>query len=206
MIENLAYPLSWPPGWTRTPAHQRKPSRFSYQADDGFRSDISMTEARRRLAVGLRLLNAKDTVISTNIELRRDGFPRRDRTMPGDVGVAIYFTLKNKDRVLACDRWSSIAGNIAAIAAHIEAIRAVDRYGVGSLDQAFAGYAALPAPGHHAERKWWQVLEIDQRSPLVNAEAAYRSLAREHHPDSGGSHAMMAELNAAIAQARKELS
>lgn len=34
----------------------------------------------------------------------------------------------------------------------------------------------------------------------------YRALARERHPDQGGSDAMMAELNAARAAARRELT
>lgn len=37
------------------------------------------------------------------------------------------------------------------------------------------------------------------------AEANYRTRARQAHPDNGGSHERMAELNAAIDEARKEL-
>jgi hypothetical protein len=59
----------------------------------------------------------------------------------------VYFKLHGKDRVLACDKWDRVADNIAAIAAHIDAIRRQDRYGVGTIDQAFAGYSALPPPG-----------------------------------------------------------
>jgi hypothetical protein len=36
-------------------------------------------------------------------------------------------------------------------------------------------------------------------------EKQYRRLARERHPDQGGSHALMAELNKARVSARREL-
>ena len=69
--------------------------------------------------------------------------------MPDDPGVAVYFQLHDKERVLACDKWDTVADNIAAIAAHIDGIRRQDRYGVGTIDQAFAGYSAL----HWKKRK-----------------------------------------------------
>ena len=118
-----------------------------------------------------------------------------------DPGVAVYFKLKGKPRVLACDRWLSAAENLAAVAGHIEAIRAVDRYGVGTLEQAFAGYQALPAQA----ASWFVVLEFTQpptRWELV--ENRYKSLARLHHPDLGGRGETMAKINAAYQTARQE--
>jgi hypothetical protein len=41
--------------------------------------------------------------------------------------------------------------------------------------------------------------------PLGVVEDMYRRLARERHPDNGGSHDAMAELNRAIEEARKAL-
>lgn len=109
--------------------------------------------------------------------------------------------LNNKPAVLACDRWRTVAGNVAAIAAHMNAMRSMDRWGVGSLDQMFAGYLTLPAP----------IVTADWRTPLGNpatlahAEAVYREKMRTAHPDNGGSHAAAAALNAAIEIARREL-
>ena len=88
---------------------------------------------------------------------------------------------------------------MAAIAAHVECIRGIDRYGVGSIEQAFAGYDALPAPG--AAKPWWQVLgfkpdEIDRRSPTARAaiEVRFRELAKQYPPDTGDSPDAMPEL------------
>lgn len=39
----------------------------------------------------------------------------------------------------------------------------------------------------------------------VDIDNAYRMLAKTRHPDSGGSHAMMAELNAARDAAMREI-
>ncbi|WP_338050052.1 ATP-dependent helicase [Rhodovibrio sodomensis] len=49
---------------------------------------------------------------------------------------------------------------------------------------------------------WSRVLEVKPDASLAEIEAAYRALVKRHHPDLGGSHAKMTELNIAIAQAR----
>ncbi|MGH1591749.1 DnaJ domain-containing protein [Methylobacterium phyllosphaerae] len=55
------------------------------------------------------------------------------------------------------------------------------------------GFQALPAPG---TKPWWEVLGISELSNREAIEAAYRTLARDRHPDRpGGSHDMMADLN-----------
>lgn len=212
MITAESYPLSWPQGWPRTPTNKRQRARFGkverkYSADGAHswdrRGDLSIYGAMLRLTDELGRLGGSRFLISTNVETRSDRKP------PDDPGVAVYFTLAGKDRVLACDKWDRVPDNIAAIAAHIDAIRRQERYGVGTLEQAFAGYAALPPPGQPFKREWWRVLmfagPMEGPTALEHAEIMYRKLARERHPDFGGTTEQMAELNAAIAEARKEL-
>jgi hypothetical protein len=98
--------------------------------------------------------------------------------------------------VLACDKWSSVADNLAAIAHHIEALRAVDRYGVGFLEQAFAGYTALPPAVGHDWRQTLGFRSDELVSPKV-IEARFRERAKRAHPDVGGDPREMARLNAA---------
>lgn len=217
MTDVTRYPLSWPFGWRRTAARQRQRATFSesktIQMPEGqpaIRKEglVSMPRARDRLQRQLELLGAKNALVSTNIELTIYGQPRAGRRDPDDPGVAVYFQLGGKDRVLACDRWDQVQGNIAAIAAHIDAIRRVDRYGVGTLEQAFAGYDALPAPGADNRPSWRKVLGLDERTPVSvpDIEAAYRSEAKRLHPDKpGGSHDAMAQLNHARDAALREL-
>jgi len=80
--------------------------------------------------------------------------------------------------------------------ARIEALRGIDRWGVGTIEQAFTGYQALPAP-----EQWWQVLGVSATATREQIDAAYRVKAKAAHPDHGGSNAAMARLNSARDQA-----
>lgn len=203
------YPLQWPVGWKRTPADARQCARFSkVEVRTGFnnalhrqRRDLTVADAIARLLSELRMLGASNEVLSTNVVLRLDGLPRSGQGEPSDPGAALYFSLKGKPRCLACDRWSRVADNIAAIAAHVEAIRAVDRYGVGTMEQAFAGYAQLQA----APEDWRSVFGLKDGATLDDIESAFKALARKHHPDVGGDPVQMSRLNQARAAARAEL-
>jgi hypothetical protein len=83
----------------------------------------------------------------------------------------------------------------------IDAMRGMQRWGVGSVEQLFTGYVSLSAP--EAPEDWRAVL--GHPITLAGAEANYRRWIRAAHPDSGGSHAAAAALNAAIDQARRIL-
>jgi hypothetical protein len=174
------------------------------QGSWGERGKLTIHAALRRLTDELDRLGARDTEISTNVPTRLDGMPYSDAKEPRDPGVAVYFKRKGQPIAMACDKWDRVADNLAAVAAHIDALRRIERYGVGSLDRAFTGYQALPAPGH---RDWRSVLRIDGKVPetLPEAERIFATLARERHPDHGGSDEMMAELNAAWDDAKREL-
>lgn len=196
MSTQQAYPLSWPVSWPRFKGF-RTSSRFERK---------SMERAATETYAELKRLGCSDwnVVISTNVALRRDGIPYSNAGRPSDPGVAVYFKIKGKDRVLACDKWATVEENLWSIAKHIEAIRAQDRYGVGSIDQAFAGYTALPAPGESAAATWYQVLGVAHDAPFDVARDAYLKEAKLCHPDvNGGSNEPMQRLNAAWDQARK---
>ncbi|MEO1145569.1 MAG: J domain-containing protein [Cyanobacteria bacterium J06638_22] len=86
--------------------------------------------------------------------------------------------------VLACDRWLKIVDNTWAIAKHVEALRGQERWGVGTVEQAFAGYAALPSGDRTPE--WWEVLGCNADTSVETIKAHYRGLVKRHHPDVGG--------------------
>jgi len=195
-----AYPLCWPTGW-------KKISDNIYR--DRARFETSLTKARDELLHELSLMRAEKVILSTNIPLRRDGLPYAGMSQPKDPGAAVYFMKgpygKKKQYVLACDRWQKVEDNIQAIRLSVAAIRGLERWGASEvLERAFTGFAALPAP-EAITKEWWDVLQVRRDSPLSAAESNYRSLARSAHPDNGGSHERMSELNNAIAQARKVL-
>lgn len=203
------HPLSWPTGWKRVPASARTRARFhgtkrvSYDSGGGYnqKQELTVSAALGRLSGELRRMGVLDGdwLVSSNMRVRLDGLPYSDQRRPDDPGVAVYFKLARKDRVLACDTWDRVADNIAAVAAHIEALRAIERYGVGSIDQAFAGYAALPAKGD----TWRSALGFgpDDNVNAAAIDTAFKAKARTAHPDVGGSHEAMAALTTARADA-----
>ena len=99
-----------------------------------------------------------------------------------DPGAAVYFKLESvpEGLVLACDRWLRVEDNIAAVAAHIRALRGIDRWGVGSVRQAFAGYKRLT--GGDAPTPWWEVLGIDHEATAAAVKKAYKELAKPTTP------------------------
>ena len=206
MQNETSYPLSWPIGWKRTePARRRRAQFGTKPGREQRKRELTLSEAIARLQHELDLLGAERPVLSSNLELRLDGLPRSGQREPGDPGAAVYFTLKERRTVLACDRWDRVADNIAAIGAHVEALRGIERWGVGTMEQAFRGYQAIE--DFTAGAPWRRVLGIRDGAAvtLAEVESRFRQRARECHPDQGGSHEAMAELNQAIAAARREL-
>lgn len=198
-----AFPLQWPSGRPRTAPAKRRRGKFSTSTDSGrgWRDSkpLTVADARGRLQRELARIGARLPVISSNVELRLDGAPRSGRPEPEDPGVAVYFQLAGRPHCMPCDTYGRVADNIAAVAAHIKATRAIERHGVATVSEMFAGFMALPPPS--AVRPWHAVLGVAPTAGRDEIEAAYRRLARERHPDAGGSDAMMSELNVARAAA-----
>lgn len=193
MFEGVdAYPLSWPVGWARSKSRAR--AAFA---------DHTLAQARDVILHELFLLGvrgASQVVFSTNVELRRDGLPRSGRRTPDDPGAAVYFILNGQPKVLACDRWTRVEDNLWAIGLHIEAIRGQQRWGVGTVDQAFAGYPALPVPGTN----WWEVLKVDKNANEETLRYAYRFAVKRSHPDAGGNQEEFLRIQKAWEQLCKE--
>lgn len=193
-----AQKLKWPFGWKRTVF--RSSSRFATTSTDSSKR-ATHSRAVDFLQSELDHLGAKECVLSTNLETRIDGLPRSGQAQPSDPGAAVYFQLKGKSRVLACDTWNQVQCNIWAIAKHIEALRGIDRWGVGSIEQAFTGYAALPAPGQGTGSRAWEILGIPAGSDEQAVRAAYKAKAMTAHPDRGGSLDAWHALNEAFTDA-----
>lgn len=202
------YPLEWPLGWKR--CKSRRAGQFSMTREDrdpkGITkrsAPVNMMVATERLEKQLEALGALDPVLSTNVSLSMRGIPRGDEN-PSDPGAAVYFKFRGKATVLACDSYYRVAENIAALAAHIDALRRIERYGVGTIEQALAGYKALPAD---TAADWRAVLGFpkDSRPSADQVDTAYKQLARQKHPDAGGTDIEMAHLNRARDYALQEI-
>lgn len=194
-----AYPLQCPLGWKRAQATREAHFGRARKQAIPFQR-VTMAEACQRVLEELQrmAIGREDIVISTNVRTRLDGMPRGDQAAPGDVGAAVYWQeADDTRRVMAIDQYDRVEDNIAAIAATLEAMRAIERHGGAViLERAFTGFTALPAPA--STRDWWDVLHIPRDSTRDQVKAAYRRLASINHPDKpSGSHAAMATLNAA---------
>ena len=201
MSERKSFPLSWPEGWKR--ATSRKAAQFK-----NYRQRLSVIDAVRRVLHELELMHVRDwnVIISTNVPLRLDGLPRSDKE-PLDPGAAVYWKQNDKApmRCMAIDRYNRVADNLAAIAATLEAMRAIERHGGAAiLDRAFTGFAALP---ERASQPWREVLGIVSAQPTLQiVEDRFRALAQVHHPDKGGKREKFEAIVAARDQARLELA
>lgn len=206
MSEQQRYPLLWPQGRPRRAQNKRRDSLFGVKGSGGYKRVLTVTEAMERLQSQIDMLGARDYVLSSNLALRLDGRPRGDQGNPVDPGVALYFTLRGKPHCLPCDTFLKASDNIAAIAAHIEASRSIERYGVGDIEAIFAGFLSLAAPV--TQRRHWLVVfgfESGETVTRLAVDHRYRKLAAVRHPDLGGSNAAMAELNRARDEAYAEL-
>lgn len=203
MSESISsYPLVWPREYKRCVSPQA--SKFG----TGVHRRPTIAQGLERVRTQLGVFNSRwnervtELVISTNAPLRLDGLPRSDRGEPADSGVAVYFTLDGKKTVLCCDKWLTVGENLAAIAATLEAMRGLERWGVSESDRAFTGFMALPAPGEVQARTCWHVLGIAATPSAKAIDDAWRERAKVCHPDlPGGSHDAMVELNTARDQA-----
>lgn len=193
-----AYPLQWPAGWGRMEAWQRKTSTFSRNKRQLTIND-SVTRVREEL--GRMGISDDDLVVSTNLELRMDGWPKSGQREPVDPGATAYWRdSKGNTRCMAIDRYDRVADNLAAIAATLEAMRAIERHGGASiLDRAFTGFTALPGAG--ATTHWRDVLDVPPGATREQIEQAYRRLRSLHHPDRGGDATRFHEIQKAFKEA-----
>ena len=192
-----AYPLRWPDGWPRTKPYARATdTRFHGR-------NFTVGRVRDDLMNELRLLGAIEIVVSSNVPTRADGLPYSDPRRLDDPGIAVYFTFKKKKLVMARDAFISVAGNLRSLGLAIDGMRQLERHG-GSvmLDRAFTGFLAIAPPDW--KKPWREVfgIKLDWTGDITEL---YRAKARIRHPDAGGSHTLMAELNVAYEEACREL-
>jgi len=194
--------------WTEpsTPAEERR-SRYTFKA--GWQSTLTLLDRE------LDYLEAQDFVIEadfTEADLRLDGMPRSSARPPIHPGVRVAFESKFGPLIYSTDSCSFWQHNVRSIALGLEALRAVDRYGVTKRGEQYTGWKAIgsgpsiPMGGNgqmtredaarfiatHSGSNAYDVPQI-----LVDPEwraKAYRYAARRLHPDQGGTADLFQQL------------
>jgi hypothetical protein len=196
------FPLQWPVAYHRTKWPEY--SRFGNQSFAKCRDEIF-----KQLCLMLDYYDKKTIVLSTNIPLRQDGLPYANYRQPDDKGVAVYFQYKKESIVICCDRWNKIEHNLWACAKTIEAMRGIERWGVSDfLKRSFTGFNALPPKQEEVKKRdWWIVFGYEHMPGRMSwdwegVQGQYKSLAKKHHPDIGGSVVAFQELNTAYEEAK----
>jgi hypothetical protein len=112
----------------------------------------------------------------TEGEIRLDGLPRRD-ARPRDPAVVLNFDSKYGPLRYGCDTYTMHDDNLRAIALALEALRAVDRYGVTKRGEQYAGWKALPDGSlNHEQAQQW----------IADHGGSVAEALRRTHPDHGG--------------------
>lgn len=145
-------------------------------------------------------------------DIRRDGMLRANARVRFP-GVIVSFTSAlHGPLTYATDAYeqrysSDLPGwqaNLRAIALSLEALRAVDRYGVTKSGEQYVGWRAIEtgpstvgfASAEEALR-WVHQQAGSEVAADVAPRTAYRAAARRLHPDTGGDPAMWARLDEA---------
>lgn len=135
----------------------------------------------------------------TEADLRRDGMLRTHATV-GYPGVVITLNSRHGPLRYATDayeqRWqgglTSWQANVRAIALSLEALRAVDRYGVTNRGEQYTGWKQLSAGTSKGgftsavEAEAWMRRQVTGDYANATPRDIYRLLVKHYHPDRGG--------------------
>ena len=155
------------------------------------------SETMKLLERELGFLKANHVVIQADCGaemIRRDGMLRSDARLRGP-GIILSFNSKHGELSYPCDTYLNWDCNLRAIALALEALRAVDRYGVTRRAEQYKGWARLEGPKRGEGdvedaalllAKYHIVPFRDILNRRETAEVAYRVAAAKTHPDGGG--------------------
>lgn len=183
--------------WSRpvTPPHRRR------SRDQAFAVKWAATQAMLRLE--LDLLDAHNVVLSadfTEADLKADGMPHVRARPLKFPGVEISFDSVHGSLAFGTDAHEFWQHNVRAIALALQALRAVDRYGVSSSGEQYTGWRVVASGENDRERAARYLARhgaplgtsISRATDRIlasrdAAHAHYCEAAKRLHPDAGGS-------------------
>lgn len=201
--------------WPQAPTLTRKKGQF--QVDYG----TLLTE----LDMELDYLDATDITVQMAVPITRlkaarnafTGWPKSE-TKTTAPGVVLTFESRKGPLLFACDTYEDVPkrvgwqDNLRALSLTLTALRAINRYGATQQEQQYQGFTALPPPSAAPVVDVVNIRPIEAAMVLTTYsgipkdyildspeafQKAYREAAKRAHPDAGGSHEEMAQVNAA---------
>jgi hypothetical protein len=138
-------------------------------------------------------------VVAGAVDVRQDGMLRARATV-FHPGVAVQFTSKFGSLTYPCDTFHATSYgevdwqiNLRAIALGLEALRKLDRYGVGSRGEQYRSWLAIEAPRNADDELSTPdgaLRFLRRMAPSDSGEAttgqAWRAACRTTHPDNNG--------------------
>lgn len=168
--------------WPTTPTPRNKQKAGSFRATYGKTLDL--------LEYELNALKAQHVTVEAYFrrdQIRNDGWPLGKAT-PSAAGVVLSFTGKDGELSFPCDTYQTFDDNLRAIALALQALRAVDRYGVTRHAEQYKGWAKLPpAPQNMRAADGLAFVSLHsgiQPQDPDQFERAYRAAAKKLHPDN----------------------
>lgn len=178
------------PNWPYPATPDRRFGQFKHRG-----VKIPWERTLRDLQYEVEMLDGHDIIIGAGYaegDVRRDRQPRADARAPRHPGVEISFESRYGRLTYATDVFWDWRDNVRAVALGLEALRAIDRWGVARRGQQYAGFAQLPAGGPDATRG----------KALVEAAGGMTQALKRHHPDAGGNERDFIDVTAYRKQAR----
>lgn len=167
--------------WPYTDTRQRR-SRWTFKAP--WSNTLELLDRELRM---LRASNVVCGAFFREQDIRLDGLPRSGAREPSHPGIELSFDSPHGRLVYAsdaCDRWEH---NVRSIALGLEALRAVDRFGITRSGEQYAGWKQLTAGGPSSQRG----------REIIREHGDVRKALMATHPDHGGDPGDFADVQAA---------
>jgi len=198
--------LDWPDGFERTAPSDREPYPH------GFR--VTRSQAFDNILDELRKMDARDVQLDTDAEhqQRNPNKPYANATFD-DPGVVVRFERDGQQYAVPCDRWDNPRDNAQAIARYLDAKRALERYGVETVESEFSTQRLPPGDSERDavvvgdgvdQPDPHEVLEVSPDASEAVVEAAARQKLAEAHPDQGGDYEQFQRVKSAKASLLSE--
>ncbi len=149
----------------------------------------------------LDTLSAQNIVIQaqfTEDDIRLDGMPRSAARTPSHPGIIVSFESKHGPLQYATDTHEFWQHNVRAIALGLQALRAVDRYGITKTGEQYTGWRQLTAGSgitswEQASALIADLAGIDTFGGVI-PRSVYNNALKKAHPDGGGNSDLFAAV------------